>query len=172
MRSTSFQAPFSSGLSDGQCSPLSSLDFSLLHFSNERTMSQHPQVCCLYLSICALPKAFRQSNVPSPQSPCHFLPLFTCHQGLSFSPLHDLLSQIALFHGFLPLALSPISLSLFPSRPFLHPPWISEKFSLAFILKMFSLSVFSLHPHFTPTAEKRPSNFDEDGLVKLLLSNL
>ena len=33
-------------------------------------------------------------------------------------------------------------------------------------------NIFSLYPSITPAAEKRFSNFDEDGSVKLLLSNL
>lgn len=86
---------------------------------------------------------------------------------LAFSPLHGFLSETALYHGFLPLALSPISLSV-PLQAFSAPP-----LGLREILSGFRFeNVFSLHPHVTPTVAKRPGNFDEDGLVKLLLSDL
>lgn len=109
-----------------------------------------PLSVVLHLGSDAPPRPLGRAMPPTLQSSYSFLPLFAFHQVLFFSPLCDLLSRIALFHGVLPLALFPIFLSLFPSRPFLHLPWISEKFSLAFTLKMFSLSI-----HTSPPLQRR-----------------
>lgn len=58
--------------------------------------------------------------------------------------------------------------SLLPSSAFSASPLYHKEILLGFLFE----NVFPLHPDFIPTAEKRFSNFDEDGPVKLLLSNL
>lgn len=60
------------------------------------------------------------------------------------------------------------SFSLLPSLAFSAPPLYHKEILLGFLFEQ----NFPLHPDFTPTAEKRFSNFDEDGPVKLLLSSL
>lgn len=78
---------------------------------------------------------------------------FFHHMALSLLPSSGFVSQ---------------SFSLLPFSALSAPPLYLKEILLGFIFEIF----FYLHPDFTPAEEKRFSNFDEDGPVKLLLSNL
>lgn len=125
-------------------------------------------ICSFAFGFRCSAKALRQSNAPNPTVILLFPSSFR------FSPSAFLFSSLWPSFTNCPFSWRPptgfvsyLSLSV-PLQAFSAPP-----LDLREILSGFHFeNVFSLHPHFTPTAEKRPNNIDEDGLVKLLLSNL
>lgn len=164
-----FKFVFFSVLVELQLSPLSSLDLTFSPYPLPTTPPKghvaapfHPQMFWFY------PETFS----PTPRYPGLLVIL------ASPSPLFFYLPLCSLFfsspwpsfttcplHYFLSLALSP---SLF----LCSPPCLFCTSPVSFGNSLSLWKIFPLHPTFTQTANKRFSNFDEDGPVKLLLSNL
>lgn len=120
--------------------------------------------------VCTSASAFRPRPLGRAPAPAHrhlaISFLFSLVPSACFFRLSMAFSQkLPFFHGFLPLALSPISLSV-PLQAFSTPPWDLREILSAFRFE----NVFSLHPQATPTVAKRPGNFDEDGPCKTFTS--
>lgn len=141
-----FQVQFSSVLAESPWSPLSSLDVPFPHFSNEGCTLQDLHVAGSRAALLCFGSTqehlVRARSLRAPGHPFLSVPL-------SFDfPLRPLFFSCPWpsfttcpFHYFLPLALSPKLSLCSPPLPSPHLPCIIRKFSSAFSLKMFSLSI-------------------------------